>query len=166
MSANGIFIFPRTASNRAIERIAACITAYPSNKKIKVTISEAKQERTDSQNRALWGCVYKAISESTGHDKEDLHEFFCGEYFGWKTVEMFGKLKRRPIRTTTMNESGQREVISKQELSDFYGFIQMRMAEFGIDVPEPDPEWFENVSERKTTESNSQPTLYAETSGV
>lgn len=166
MSANGIFIFPRTASDRAIQRIAACVNAYPNNKKIKVTISEAKPERSDAQNRALWGCAYKAIAEATGHDKEDLHEFFCGEYFGWKTIEMFGKMRRRPIRTTTMNESGEREVINTQELSDFYSFVQMRMAEFGIDVPDPDPEWFENVPRRKAAESNSQSSMHAQPAGM
>lgn len=108
-----------------------------------VTIGLVKKERSDLQNRALWGCAYKTLRDATGNDPEDLHTYFCGEYFGWVEYEVMGATRKRPRRSTTKDENGKRDVISTTQLQDFYAFIQQRSAEtVGVFVPDPDPMWW------------------------
>lgn len=109
----------------------------------RITIGPVKKERSDLQNRALWGCAYKALYDATGNDPEDLHEYFCGEYFGWKETRILSRRRLKPKRSTTRDENGKRDVISTRDLSDFYAFIQRRAAEtVGVYVPDPDPNWW------------------------
>lgn len=111
-----------------------------------VSIGPAKKERSDLQNRALWGCAYKTLRDATGNDPEDLHTYFCGEYFGWQEYEVMGSKRKRPIRSTTKDADGKRDVISTIHLQDFYAFIQQRSAEtVGVYVPDPDPMWWNHA---------------------
>ena len=102
-------------------------------------VRRRKATRSSAQNRALWGVAYKALREQTGNEAPELHKYFCGEYFGWVVGEVFGMAKKDPRRTTTHDDDGRRDTISKAEFADFYAFIQQRAAENGFDVPDPDP---------------------------
>lgn len=109
----------------------------------RITIGPVKKERSDLQNRALWGCAYRVLHEATGNDPEDLHTYFCGEFFSWVEYDVLGQKRKRPFRTTTRDEHGKRDVISTKDLSDFYAFVQRRAAEtVGVYVPDPDPNWW------------------------
>lgn len=122
----------------------AFIDRLPDTKSWEVEVSEYHKPRSDKQRKALFGAAYKPLMEFMGlrgeHDKEDLHHFFCGEYWGWHPV-----LRNKPLRTTTRNEQGQRQEISTVEALDFYAFIQQRAAERGVMVPDPDPMWREKA---------------------
>lgn len=132
----------------AVRSLARQLMRYLPGVRLEVRVRRKKRERSDLQNRALWGCAYKALEQQTGNDPEDLHLFFCGEYFGWKQVLVLGSQRRKvPRRTTTKDEDGHRDVIDKMVMADFYDFIQRRAAMAGYDVPDPDPEWF-RVDER------------------
>jgi hypothetical protein len=48
---------------------------------------------------------------------------------------------RRPVRTTTTNEAGERDVVDTVTMARMYDFIQRTAAGYGIDVPSPDPMW-------------------------
>jgi hypothetical protein len=48
---------------------------------------------------------------------------------------------RRPVRTTTTNEAGERDVVDTVTMARMYDFIQRTAAGYGIDVPAPDPMW-------------------------
>lgn len=125
------------------------LSAVPLTEEFQVTIGPIKKERTDPQNKALWGCAYEHLRKATGNDKEDLHEYFCGEYFGWEIREVMGMKKKYPKRTTTTGYDGKRDVITTLQLSDFYQFIQVRSAEtVGVFVPDPDPMWWHHREER------------------
>jgi len=100
-----------------------------SGKKVKVTVGQYRKSRSVQQNRALWGIAYKALSESTGNDAEDLHQYFLIEYHGSEVIEVMGQKRKVPLkRSSTMTTS---------EFSDFYQFIQRRAAENGYYVPDP-----------------------------
>lgn len=99
--------------------------------------------RSSKQNAALFGVAYPPIMEHMGlrgeAERKEIHEYFCGEYWGWKEKVIFGKKKHTPKRTTTRNEEGKRDLISKPDMCDFYAFVQHKGAESGVFVPDPDP---------------------------
>lgn len=126
-----------------LANVLAFIAALPDTKPWAIEVKRYVKERTNLQNKALWGCAYKALHEASGNDPEDLHSYFCGERWGWVEVEVMGQRKRKPFRTTTHDEHGKRDVIETVELAAFYEFIQRRSIEaVGIWVPDPDPMWF------------------------
>lgn len=148
MPNSGIFILPKQQPrDKAIERVVAVLRLLDTAKVWKVKIEVARKSRTDDQNNALWGCAYKFLREETGNDPQDMHDYFCGEYFGWVDRNIFGKRKRKPRRTTTTDGNGNRDVLSTFEFADFYSFIQQRMAEeLGLNVPDPNPHWRERAA--------------------
>jgi hypothetical protein len=108
-----------------------------------VTVAPYVKKRSSKQRASLFAVAYAAIMEHIGlrgtKDKEDLHQFWCEEYFGY--IEATGVSPRRPKRTTTKNEAGEDDEISTLQALDMYAFIQQRAAENGIDCPDPDPFW-------------------------
>lgn len=134
------FILPAGAE-RNLSRVMACLSAAPQEKDVKVTIGEAKKDRSLEQNNALYGVAYKALSEFTGYIAPELHEMFLRSYFGEVEVEVMGRKFVKPRRTTTTDESGKRKLLSTLEFMDFYRFIQQKGAEAGCWVPDPDPMW-------------------------
>lgn len=115
----------------AIERLGKVLLNLPMAR-YRVAIEEAKPKRSDPQNRYLWGVVYPAIlgaGRLDGWSANDLHEYLLGEHFGWELVEGFGRKRQRPVRRSSK--------LNKQEFSDYVAFIQQRMSEHGIYVPDP-----------------------------
>lgn len=138
---------PPAHREQAIASLAALLRHYLPGKPVEVRVRQVRRERSNLQARALWGCAYKALREQTGNDADDLHTYFCGEFFGWREYDLMGQRRKRPVRTTTTDEDGRRDVITTREMADFYEFIQRRSAEVGYDVPDPDPMWrFTEVS--------------------
>jgi hypothetical protein len=126
-----------------LANVLAFIAALPVTKPWSIEVKRYVKERTNLQNKALWGCAYKALHEASGNDPEDLHTYFCGEFWSWVEVDVMGQTKRKPFRTTTHDENGKRDVIETVELAKFYEFIQRRAIEAaGVYVPDPDPLWF------------------------
>lgn len=130
----------------AIDSLARLLGRWLPGKRLRVRVTLAKGERSDLQNRALWGCAYRALETQTGNAPEDLHAYFCGEHFSWVEYKIMGKARLRPLRTTTHNEDGDRDVLSTADFADFYDFVQRRSAENGFDVPDPDPAWLEKAA--------------------
>lgn len=142
------FIVPTENRMEMVQRVGRFLLSALPGKRVRVQIEEAKPPRSDLQNRALWGVAYPPIMEAMGlrgeKEREEIHEYFCGEYWGWVEYQILGKRKQRPRRTTTRNELGKREVIPKLLFADFYGFVQQRAAAHGIYVPDPDPMWWQS----------------------
>jgi hypothetical protein len=125
------FVLSENLSERVetVERIADIMRTVLPGKKVQVTVGQYRKSRSNQQNRALFGVAYKALSEATGNDPEDLHRYFKGEYGGWDVMDVMGqKCKVPKIRSSTMTTS---------EFSDFYQFIQRRSAQAGYNVPDP-----------------------------
>jgi len=99
-----------------------------------IEVTEWKKPRTNQQNAFLWGVAYPAILEGGGEalagwTRDDLHEYFLGECFGWETLEGFGRKRMRPLKRSS--------ALTKQEFSDYLLFIETRCADMGIVIPEP-----------------------------
>lgn len=117
----------------------AFIDRLPPKKSWIIEIKEARKNRSSAQNHALFGVAYPALERVTGYTKDELHHEFCGRYFQWHQYEILGELRSKPIRTTTINERGERDVIDSETFADFYAMVQRLGAEAGIDVPDPAP---------------------------
>jgi hypothetical protein len=115
-----------TAVLRMVERLPAGPLA--------VTVEPWKKPRTNQQNAYLWGVVYPAIIEGGGEalkgwNRDDIHEYFLGECFGWETLEGFGRKRMRPMRRSS--------ALNTQEFGDYLLFIEARCVDMGIVIPEP-----------------------------
>lgn len=99
-----------------------------------IEITEWKKPRTNQQNAFLWGVAYPAILEGGGEalagwTRDDLHEYFLGECFGWETLEGFGRKRTRPLKRSS--------ALTKQEFSEYLMFLENRCMDMGIVIPEP-----------------------------
>jgi hypothetical protein len=124
---------------------AFLLAAYP-GKEVEVSWEPVKSERSSRQNKALFGHAYRVIAKETGlsgkSDLARLHRDFCRAYFGERAVSVLGRVEVVPLRTTTTDENGNRDVINSGEFSAFYADVERKAAEFGIYIPPPDPRWF------------------------
>ena len=153
-------LIPAIERDRALDLWRNFLLHYLPGKDLAVSVEEAVEERTEQQRRSLFGCAYKALMEQMGlagqRDKDQLHEMMCGEYWGWRERETLGAVKRVPVRTTTRNERDERDVISVRQQMAFYKWLQQRAAEYGYDVPDPDPEWFRQAAREAELEEQAQ----------
>ena len=127
-------IFPTgTPVEQVLKAVEVMYHSLP-QKPFAVTVEVWKKPRTNQQNAYLWGVVYPAVIEGGGEalagwSRDDLHDYFLGECFGWETLEGFGRKRLRPLkRSSTM---------TKQEFTDYLMFIEAKCADMGIVIPEP-----------------------------
>jgi len=136
------------ADNRtdAIATLGRFLFACHPGKALTVSVEVEKAERSSQQNKALRGHAYKVIAAEvglSGHDElAKLHRDMCCRYFGEKRINVMGQVYRQPIRTTTTDENGDRDVLSGAEFHKFYDYVERIAAECGIFIPAPDPYWF------------------------
>lgn len=149
------FTLPAGDRSRALELAMRILGALPSTKAWKVRCVLLRNERSTEQNGYLWSVPYKLLSEHTGFEPDELHTYFCGSFFGWRDRRIPKTPRNKegyvsvPVRTTTRDENGARDVLDWKRFSDFVAFIQRLAATMlGVLVPDPDPLWRER-EERK-----------------
>lgn len=156
MSANAVILPKEKSREDAMNRLLDALMHLDVRKAWRVTWEVARDSRSDKQNAALWGCAYKFLEKETGNDPDDMHAYFCGEFFGWVEKNVFGRKKLVPKRSTTKDEKRNRDVISTLQFMEFYEFIQRRVAiTVGLNVPDPDPNWKQRereIAERERIE--------------
>lgn len=154
------FILPTHNRTRALELAQTVLGSLDELVAWQVTVEPVKHERTVSQNAYLWGVCYPPMSDYSGYEKAELHEYLLGEFYGWvdkrvpkKPSNPTGK-ESVPRRTTTKNEKGKRAVLSTTEFADFVGFVQRFAAEkLMLVIPDPDP----GLVKREPTSCGSSP---------
>ena len=110
-----------------------------------VRISQYRLTRSDRQNNYLQGVAYRMLSDATGYERDDIAEFLCGTYFGWKQVKCPKTpdnpkgVKSVPVRTTTVNELGEYDVLATEPFGKYVEFVQRFAAGHGVLIPDPDP---------------------------
>lgn len=145
------FTLPKGTRN--LSRIVAFLSALSTKKAWRITICEERSERSTQQCRYLNGVAYKLIGEKTGYERDDVSEFCCGTYWGWKQVRVPKTpsnpqgIEDKPIRTTTTDDMDKRSVLSTSEFMDYVAFVQRFAASKGIMIPDPDQQW-EDEQER------------------
>ncbi len=132
-----VIVLPKLAPReRVIERITRVLNGLDRENAWKIEIEEWRPRRTNAQNRYLFGVIYPAILEGgklEGWTNEEIHDYCLGECFGWETIEGLGRKRIRPIKRSAH--------LTTTEFSDYIAFIQRRMAEHGIYVPDPSEEF-------------------------
>jgi len=140
MTANVITLPPKDRDD-AIKRVAETLRFFQLGKPVNVKLSIARPERTPPQLRYLWGCAYKLLAEHAGYEPDDIHEYLCMQFFGAKPKRLPGnRTAEVPIRTTTVDADGNRDVIDGEEFWRFVEFVQRVGARAGVVIPDPDPE--------------------------
>lgn len=143
------FTLPKGDRQPAIDKIARWLALLPKARKYRVEVVEDRASRSDQQNKFLWSVPYKLLSEFTGYEVDELHEYLLGLYFGQRekrvprSANFPNGVKLVPCRTTTTNDMGQRDVLTWDAFSDYVAFIQRFGAEHSVFIPDPDPNWRE-----------------------
>ena len=92
------------------------------------------------------GVCYKILGDAIGYERDEVSEFLCGTYFGWREKRVPKKPSNRdgiesvPVRTTTTDEDGHRSVLTKMQFCEYVAFVQRFAASKGVVIPDPDPE--------------------------
>lgn len=123
-----------------LERIAAYLARLDASKPWQLVVGPWKKERTLRQNNAMFGVAYKTLGDFMGHTEVELHDVMLRLYFGEVHSEVMGVRTVKPKRTTTTNEAGERDVLSRDDMSRFYNFIVQKAAEIGCYIEDPNPQ--------------------------
>jgi hypothetical protein len=148
------FVLPKGKRERALKLAAQALGSLDEKVAWQVVIEPVTSERSLAQNSYLWACPIKMISEASGYEPEEVHEYLCGLRWGWKdkkvpkTPRNPEGLESVPIRTTTRNAEGKRSVLTPNEFSEYVAFIQRFAAQkLSIVIPDPDPFHLEHRGE-------------------
>jgi hypothetical protein len=134
----------RIYGNVRTNAIAAIANLDP-NKAHRVELSEYRAPRTQDANAYLWACAYPLIVRELGFTAEEWHEEMCMRYFGKRAVEKpGGRTESLPVRTTTTNEAGKRDVVPGLVFWEFVEMVRRDAAGGGVFIPDPDPFWKES----------------------
>lgn len=102
---------------------------------LEVSCEPWKEPRKLTANAYLWAFIYAPLVEAAGFTSEDWHSHYCGEFFGWRLIETpTGRHEYRPIRTTTIDEKGKRDVLKGDRFNNFLMFVESDCAKRGVFV--------------------------------
>lgn len=142
MSAPNTITLPPKNRDKEIERVISTARLIHPGKAVNVRFTIARTERTLPQVAYLHGVCYAMLSEHTGYEKDEIEEYLLGAYFGWKEKKLpGGRVSSVPIRRTTTDEEGNRDVLEGRKFWDFVEWIQRVGARQGLVIPDPDPNY-------------------------
>lgn len=125
---------------QAIDELARVLALFAEGKPLNVKVGVARPDRSPWQNRYLWGVAYPLLCATAGYEPEDVHEYLCGSWFGWRTKKLpGGRTQDVPLRTTTVDEHGNDDVLDGEAFWKFVEYVQRVAARQGIAIPDPDP---------------------------
>lgn len=123
-----------------LQRLGAFFARLPADKPWEVSVEPFKKKRSGRQNNAMWGPIYGPLSAFTGYSETELHDVMLKLHFGEVERRVLGVTQRVPRRTTTINERGEREELSRDEMARFIDFILRKAAELGCYIEDPNPQ--------------------------
>lgn len=97
-------------------------------KNVEVIVRPERKHRSLKANAYLWGVVYAAASEWSGHDVEELHDVFKGKFLPRRQVVMpTGELLDAP---------GSTRELDTEAFGDYVNRVIRFLAEQGVHVPQ------------------------------
>lgn len=132
---------PKNRDKLIAEVVKAAESLYL-GRAINVRFTIARPERTIPQVAYLHSVCYTMLSEHTGYEKDEIEEYLLGSYFGWKDKKLpGGRVSSVPIRRTTTDEEGNRDVLEGHKFWDFVEWIQRVAARQGLVIPDPSKDY-------------------------
>jgi hypothetical protein len=108
------------------ERLDEIFKSFDS-KKVLITVEKYNEKRTNDQNKGLWRWN-RILGDHTGYTDQEMHYTMCGELYGWKELNVCGKVMPYPNKTTS--------TMSTSEFSHHIMLYKIKALElFGIDLP-------------------------------
>lgn len=133
-----------------IERVVHALEELPCEREWKVVVEPVRSKRSTDANEYYWGCVIEMISNVTGYEPEEVHEYLCGLRWGWKqkkvpkTPHNPGGIEDIPVRTTTTDAQGKRCVLTIMEFYEYVEFCRrFASIKLALNIPDPDKNWKE-----------------------
>ena len=115
-----------------------------------VVIEPHRDRRSERANAYLWGVVYKAIAEYTGHPAEAVHEAMVTKFLP-SEAQRLSFFERTTGEVLEVDINPRRS--SKLTGTAFYDFVEEVRAfarEFlGVETPDPDPEYWRAAAKSK-----------------
>lgn len=90
---------------------------------------ESRPNRSNNQNRYLWGVVYKLISDEIGHTPEECHEIFKARFLPKYIVEVGNIKETISLSTTSLDTVEFKEYINK--------VVRFAAEQLSIVIPDP-----------------------------
>lgn len=139
MHAQNFILWKDQPRSSRIASIMKFISGLAINRAWEITVKPHQRKRSVSQNAYLWSTVYPSILTAGGETLagwtvQDLHEFFLSEHFGSEVLRFGGRDFERPVKRSSK--------LTTIEFSGYVAFIQQKMAEIGVFVPDPDPLYY------------------------
>lgn len=153
------FLLPIFNRPEVIARISTCLLGLKAGKAYRITIKEDMDDRTSQQNRYLNGVPYKLIGELTGFERDEVSEQMCALYWGWRekkvprTPHNPSGIRDVPMRTTTTDENGDRDVLDTKAFWEYVEFLQRFGAKYGVYIPDPDPSYSKLAREQRQVQA-------------
>lgn len=94
-----------------------------------ITIESEGRNRSEQQNRYLWGVVYPILAETTGYTVEEIHEYGKSRFLEPKIINIKKKAIYITRSTTELTTSDMVEYVDK---------LIVLAAELGAHVPSPE----------------------------
>ena len=126
-------IFDNNHKKEALECIESL---FEKDKKVK--IEAVKKLRSLSENNLYWMWI-ACISNETGNEKNNIHEFLCLEFLPLQQVMIFKKLIYKRLSTTMLDTKQFAEYLTKIQI--------FALNELNIILPNPDDLHFDEFRE-------------------
>jgi hypothetical protein len=130
------FVLPANMSRADVtERLFKFLGSLDLKQRWRVSVERYTKKRSLDQNALLWSLYAEVLKrdELAGWDKEDLHEWALGEYFGWSELRALdGRRRLKPLKRSSK--------LSTSEFNELIEWFVRRMAEFGIYLELPNEE--------------------------
>ena len=122
----------RLKKGNSRDHIFAVLSALSQTHDWSIEIKQWRDKRSNAQLAYFYAGIVNPICEETGNEVQDIHDFLCGEYWGWHEVKVMGQRKKKPVQTLTSPEP-----VSVENMVNFCEWCVMRMANEGIILEPP-----------------------------
>jgi hypothetical protein len=105
---------------------------FDGKKAWEVTLRVWRKPRTINQNRLYWMWL-TLLSDETGNDRDDLHDYFRRKYLPWSQKDVMGETMFLVSSTTKLDT---------KQFTDYLENIRREGSQLGVYLPSPgDPAW-------------------------
>lgn len=105
-------------------------------KEVEIVVLDKYKIRSEKQNRYYWGVVLKLISDHTGFEPEEVHQFFRKHLLTYEK-KYKGKVYEFSKSTTELNWKDFSDYIEK-----IRAYVRESEALKDVIIPDPDPDYY------------------------